>query len=228
MEPEGMMVVFFVGIGLMSILTGLSQTPLQLGIGLFVSACLPRSITRSVSAIVVASGRTLACGSPVNGVWGNLGVASRCPDRRYFIDTAVARRVYRAGAVLDPDRLAIAGCYARKSRLAATSTRRRQSQARRPITGRYCCGSPYRVRDDRHIQHRLSIDDIRIAENLRRAPAEHRRDLGGRAEHRGLPGRADVATIIGSLAFVVFAVASMAQLVVGSLPRTVSARVRFS
>ncbi len=33
----------------------------------------------------------------------------------------------------------------------------------------------------------------------------------------GLPGRADVATIIGSLAFVVFAVASMAQLVVGSL-----------
>ncbi len=33
----------------------------------------------------------------------------------------------------------------------------------------------------------------------------------------GLPGRADVATVIGSLAFLVFAVASMAQLVVGSL-----------
>src|SRR3954468_5773218 len=32
---EGMMIAFFVGIGLMSILTELAQNPLQLGIGLF-------------------------------------------------------------------------------------------------------------------------------------------------------------------------------------------------
>jgi len=33
----------------------------------------------------------------------------------------------------------------------------------------------------------------------------------------GVPGKADAATVIGSLAFIVFAVASMAQLIVGSL-----------
>src|SRR5438270_11904263 len=33
----------------------------------------------------------------------------------------------------------------------------------------------------------------------------------------GVPGKTDVATVIGSLTFIVFAIASMAQLVVGSV-----------
>src|SRR5207248_6379599 len=41
--------------------------------------------------------------------------------------------------------------------------------------------------------------------------------LAGWLHAAGVPGRADLATVIGSLAFVVFAIASMAQLVVGSL-----------
>ena len=51
--------------------------------------------------------------------------------------------------------------------------------------------------------------------------AERLQDVGASLESGlgalGLPGRVDLATVIGSLAFVVFAVASMAQLVVGSL-----------
>jgi MFS family permease len=48
--------------------------------------------------------------------------------------------------------------------------------------------------------------------------AERLQDVGtSLAGAIGAPGHADVATVIGSLAFVVFAVASMAQLVVGSL-----------
>ena len=49
--------------------------------------------------------------------------------------------------------------------------------------------------------------------------AERLQNVGASLEGAplGLPGRVDLATVIGSLAFVVFAVASMAQLVVGSL-----------
>ena len=51
--------------------------------------------------------------------------------------------------------------------------------------------------------------------------AERLQDVGASLESGlgalGLPGRVDLATVIGSLAFIVFAVASMAQLVVGSL-----------
>ena len=51
--------------------------------------------------------------------------------------------------------------------------------------------------------------------------AERLQDVGASLEGGlgalGLPGRVDLATVIGSLAFIVFAVASMAQLVVGSL-----------
>ena len=61
---DGMMSVFFVGIGLSSIATAFARTPLEIAIGLFVSACSPRSITRSVSPSWWRSGRTRACALP--------------------------------------------------------------------------------------------------------------------------------------------------------------------
>ena len=61
---EGMMVAFFVGIGAVAIATGLSQTPLQLGIGLFVIgmfAAIHHPVAWRSSS---PSGRTPACASP--------------------------------------------------------------------------------------------------------------------------------------------------------------------
>src|SRR3978361_2384995 len=71
-----MMVIFFVGIGLSMIAVGLVQTPLQLGaallsIGLFASIYHPVG-----TAMIVSYAGKLRRGVGLNGVWGNLGVAS--------------------------------------------------------------------------------------------------------------------------------------------------------
>jgi MFS family permease len=71
-----MMVIFFIGIGLSMISVGLVQTPLQLGaallsIGIFASIYHPVG-----TAMIVSYADKLGHEMGLNGVWGNLGVAS--------------------------------------------------------------------------------------------------------------------------------------------------------
>jgi MFS family permease len=71
-----MMAIFFLGIGAAMILVGLVQTPLQLGaallaVGLFASIYHPVG-----TATLVAHADKLGRQVGINGVWGNLGVAS--------------------------------------------------------------------------------------------------------------------------------------------------------
>src|SRR6201992_116912 len=71
-----MMVIFFIGIGLSMISVGLVQTPLQLGaallaIGIFASIYHPVG-----TAMIVSYADKLGREMGINGVWGNLGVAS--------------------------------------------------------------------------------------------------------------------------------------------------------
>jgi MFS family permease len=71
-----MMVIFFLGIGLSMISVGLVQTPTQLGvallaIGLFASIYHPVG-----TAMIVSYADKLGREMGLNGVWGNLGVAS--------------------------------------------------------------------------------------------------------------------------------------------------------
>src|SRR5437762_6104373 len=71
-----MMVIFFVGIGLSMISVGFCSSPLQLGaallaIGLFASIYHPVG-----TAMIVSYADKLGREMGLNGVWGNLGVAS--------------------------------------------------------------------------------------------------------------------------------------------------------
>ena len=71
-----MMVIFFAGIGLSMIAVGFVQTPLQLGaallaIGMFASIYHPVG-----TAMIVSYAEKLGREMGINGVWGNLGVAS--------------------------------------------------------------------------------------------------------------------------------------------------------
>jgi MFS family permease len=71
-----MMLIFFVGIGLSMISVGFVQTPLQLGgtllaIGIFASIYHPVG-----TAMIVSYADRLGREMGLNGVWGNLGVAS--------------------------------------------------------------------------------------------------------------------------------------------------------
>src|ERR1043165_6050926 len=71
-----MMLIFFVGIGLSMVSVGFVQTPLQLGaallsIGIFASIYHPVG-----TAMIVSYADRLGREMGINGVWGNLGVAS--------------------------------------------------------------------------------------------------------------------------------------------------------
>jgi MFS family permease len=85
---KGMMVIFFIGIGLSSILTSLAKTPIQIGIGLF-SIGLFAGIYHPVGLALVVQGREKT-GVPVaiNGIFGNMGVASAALITGFLIDHA--------------------------------------------------------------------------------------------------------------------------------------------
>ncbi len=83
---KGMMIVFYIGIGLSSIFTALAETPLQIGIGLFAIG-LSAAIYHPVGVALVVQGRENT-GVPlaINGIFGNMGVACAPLIAGFLID----------------------------------------------------------------------------------------------------------------------------------------------
>lgn len=71
-----MMLIFFVGIGLAMISVGFVQTPLQLGTALFAIGIFASIYHPVGTAMIVSYAEKLGAEMGINGVWGNLGVAS--------------------------------------------------------------------------------------------------------------------------------------------------------
>ena len=91
---EGMIVIFFLGIGASSILTALAGSPLEIALGL-TAIGLFAAIYHPVGLALVIQGRART-GVPlaINGVFGNLGVASAALLTGYLIDTAGWRNAF--------------------------------------------------------------------------------------------------------------------------------------
>jgi len=92
---RGMMIVFFFGVGIAAMLTGLARTPLEIGVGLFcigVFAAIyhPVGITMVVEARPVKTGVALG----INGVWGNMGVAGAAIVAGSLIDVSGWRAAF--------------------------------------------------------------------------------------------------------------------------------------
>lgn len=85
---EGMLTVFFIGIGASACLAGLANTPLQMSIALTVTG-LFASIYHPVGLALVVQGLERT-GIPlaINGIWGNLGVASAALLTGWLVDNA--------------------------------------------------------------------------------------------------------------------------------------------
>jgi MFS family permease len=91
---EGMMVIFFLGIGLSALMTALAQTPVQIGAGLLAIGVFA-AIYHPVGLAMVVHGRTKT-GMPlaVNGVFGNMGVAAAALLAGVLIDLAGWRAAF--------------------------------------------------------------------------------------------------------------------------------------
>lgn len=221
---DGMMGVFFIGAGLAAIATAFSQTPLQIGIGLFAVGIFAAIYHPVGLAIVTEKWKNTGMRLAMNGVWGNLGVASAALITGYFIDNGGWRAAFIAPGLFS---IAIGVTYliARWPEIRARSA---EAENGVPNGGR---AEPMPA-DYKAMLVRISIivfvttavSSIIFQSTTFALPkifAERMQDLalrfGEALSAAGMPGRTETATVVGLFAFLVFAVASLAQLVVGAL-----------
>ncbi|MDE2881037.1 MAG: MFS transporter [Acidobacteriota bacterium] len=204
---EGMLILFFVGIGASSILTALADSPIEIAFGLLAIGA-SASIYHPVGLAMVVHGRKRT-GVPlaVNGVFGNLGVAAAALLTGTLIDTGGWRSAFiLPGAVS----IALGAAYAVFVR------RARSTRSAPPVGTGVAVEAEAAAAIDRATFVRvLSVIVFTAAAGgliyqsttfaLPKVFDERLSELAGSA------------TAIGSYAFGVFAVAALAQLVVGYL-----------
>jgi MFS family permease len=168
---EGMMSVFFIGIGLSSIATSFARSPLEIAIGLFVVGVFAAIYHPVGLAIVVEKWKNTGMRIAVNGVWGNLGVASAALVTGYFIDHGGWRVAFVVPGIVS-----------------------------------ILIGIAYTVLMWSEIGLATAVSSIVFQSTTFALPKVFDERLGGIAVS---------ATTLGQLAFLVFALASVGQLIVG-------------
>ena len=218
---DGMMVVFFIGIGVVSILTSLATTPLQIGLGLFIIGMFAAIYHPVGLAIVTMKWRNTGMRIAANGVWGNLGVASAALITGYLIDHSGWRMAF-----------VLPGVFSIIMGVAYLALRHENiMKEHRTPAGPKAAGDERIDPAHRSLLIRVSaivflttaVSSVIFQSTTFALPKLFDERLQGLANDLALwidgasgSGEGGVATAIGSLAFVVFAVASMAQLAVGS------------
>ncbi len=203
---QGMMAIFFIGIGLASSATALAQTPLQIGIGLFAIGVFA-AIYHPVGIALVVEGRTQV-GIPlaINGIFGNLGVACAALITGFLIDNTGWRSAFVWPGILS---VAIGLAYLQLVIL--------KNDRRTPATTDLeHVRTPPELVLNRHMLVRIfiivffstAIGGLIFQSTTFSLPKvfdERLSDLAGSA------------TMIGWFAFIVLAIAAMGQLIVGYL-----------
>ncbi len=203
---EGMMAVFFIGIGFAAIATGYARTPIEVGIGLFVIGIFAAIYHPVGLALLIEraskTGTGMAIG--INGVWGNLGVASAALLTGFFIDNSGWRSAFIWPGVVST-LIGFAYIYYFRSDMAAPSaaTRAKASGASKAMSAE---AKAMLIRVTAIIFFTTAISGIIFQSTTFSLPKVFDERLGGIAGS---------ATMVGWLAFLVFAAASVAQLVVG-------------
>jgi MFS family permease len=219
---DGMMCVFFVGIGATSILTGMAGSPIEVGIGLFVIGVFAAIYHPVGLAIVTMKWKNTGMRIAMNGVWGNLGVAAAALITGYMIDNGGWRMAFILPGIfsiltgiayytLQRDQIRADGAKDKAEKKAAAA----------PLPADY---KALLIRVSAIVFLTTAVSSIIFQSTTFALPKmldERLQGFATRLAEMVQPvadgAQADTATVIGMLAFIVFAVASMAQLVVGSM-----------
>ena len=214
---EGMMIIFFIGIGASSIVTALAGSPIEIALGLFAIG-LFAAIYHPVGLAMVVHGRKKT-GMPlaINGVFGNMGVAAAALLTGYLIDTGGWRNAFvLPGAVS----IGIGAAYAafvwsgRASRAAGSGAAKKAAAG----GGASSIERATFVRVLSIIVFTTAIGGLIFQSTTFALP---------KIFDERLTEIAASATAVGGYAFLVFAVAALAQLVVGYLVDRHSVRTVF-
>jgi MFS family permease len=218
---EGMIAVFFVGIGASSIATAFAHTPLQVGIGLFVLGVFAAIYHPVGLAIVTQKWKNTGMRLGVNGIWGNLGVASAALLTGYFIDHGGWRMAFIVPGIVS---IAIGILYtfhqwqqiAHAASPAATDAVNTSAQSAdmRALLLRISAIVFLTTTVSSIIFQSTTFALPKIFdERLQTVAQEWTQWLSA----GGVAAKGDIATMVGAFTFCVFALAAMAQLVVGGL-----------
>ncbi len=229
---DGMMCVFFIGIGVTSIMTGFAKTPLHIGLGLFVIGMFAAIYHPVGLAIVTMNWKNTGMRIAANGVWGNLGVACAALITGYLIDNGGWRMAF-----ILPGIFSIATGFAYMS-LRWSSIHADRKETKVPADEPRAKPSPsYRallIRVSAIVFLTTAVSSIIFQATTFALPKIFDERLQNLASDLSVwtdriagSGQGDIATVIGSLAFIVFAVASMAQLIVGSMLDRIGPRLVF-
>src|SRR5262245_7163169 len=211
---DGMMSVFFIGIGITSVATAFARTPFEVAVGLFAVGVLAAIYHPVGLAIVVQKWRNTGMRIAVNGVWGNLGVASAALVTGYFIDNGGWRTAFVVPGIVS----ILIGIAYTALQWREIVTPRPRGQAKAAATS----GQPAEIRAlllrvSAIVFLTTAVSSVVFQSTTFALPKVFDERLGGLAIS---------ATAVGQLAFVVFAVGSIGQLIVGHYldrlgPRTV-------
>lgn len=213
---EGMMATFFIGIGISAVLAGMADTPWQIAVALTLIGIFA-AIYHPVGLAMVVQGRSKT-GVPlaINGIFGNMGVASAALLTGFLIDASGWRSAFYVPGVLSiVVGLLFIGFLRSERQASATATSAGAGGATEPP----------------HVSRQLLI---RVFAVIFFTTA-----IGGlifqsttfalpKVFDERLTDLAATATMIGWYAFLVFSVAAFAQLVVGYLVDHYSLRVVFA
>ena len=210
---DGMMSVFFIGIGIASITTGFARTPLEIAVGLFVIGVFAAIYHPVGLALVVEKWKNTGMRIAVNGVWGNLGVASAALITGYFIDHGGWRVAFIVPGVVSI-LVGIAYTALRWDAIVNPPPRAVKAADKKPVSPDF---KALLMRVSAIVFLTTAVSSIVIQSTTFALP---------KVFDERLTSIAPSATAIGQLAFIVFALASLGQLIVGHFldklgPRTV-------
>ncbi len=200
---EGMIVVFFVGIGATSILAGFADSPLELAAYLTLVGAMA-AIYHPVGLALVVQGRERT-GVPlaINGIFGNMGVASAALITGFLIDTAGWRQAFIFPGILSIlVGLGFLG-FLRQHRQVAEPAGTGPGQTAAAGHSRNVLVRAFAI-----VLVTTGIGGVVFQSTTFALPKVFEERLGDLAQS---------ATAIGGYAFLVFTVAAFAQLVVGWL-----------
>ncbi len=211
---RGMMAVFFIGIGVCSILTALAETPMQIGLALFAMGVFA-AIYHPVGIPLVIEDRDRT-GLPIaiNGVYGNLGVASAALITGFMIDYTGWRSAFVWPGVVS---ILVGIAYIWLIGIAPERNRAAPKKKSGGSVASSYQGMPL-VRIFAIILFTTALGGIVFQSTTFALPKVFDERLGELALS---------ATLVGWYAFLVFSLAALAQLVVGYLLDRHSARSVF-
>ena len=213
---EGMMIVFFIGIGASSVATALADSPVGIALGLSAIGVFA-AIYHPVGLAMVVEGRTKT-GIPlaINGVFGNLGVAAAALLTGWLIDSGGWRNAFVLPGIVS---IALGAAYAAFLWTGRTAAGNADAPAETTAHGASSIGRATFRRVLGVIVVTTAIGGLIFQSTTFALP---------KIFDERLAGIAGSATEIGALAFLVFAVAALAQLVVGYLVDRHSVRAVFA